>query len=90
MISPTQLVDHPGQCFHENVEARRGHLYFGEQRTIFTNAHAETLRPTNVDSDESGQDSMRAFSSFNVLRMRFSARRLTKPGSGKTSSISRP
>ena len=34
-------------------------------------------------------DSQRAFSSFNVCKIRFSARRLTKPGSGMTRSIER-
>jgi len=49
--------------------------------------NCETLRPADVDAGAARHDSMRALSSFNVLKIRTSARRLTKPGNGMINSI---
>ena len=68
----------------------RGEDFLRDDFTINADADAVTLRATNVYAYQSSQDSRRALSSFNVLRIRFSARRFTKPGKGSTSSISRP
>ena len=60
-------------------------------RLLGDGGHANLLRGETAMVGQRGgppgQDSARVFSSFTVLRMRTSARRLTKPGSGTTSSI---
>lgn len=85
-----KIIDEPRQYIDQVTHLRSGNDLLRDQRSSRIDADTLALGATDVDSNQSSQDSMRALSSFNVLRMRFSARRLTKPGSGSTNSISRP
>ena len=69
---------------------RRATLLLCDVSGVIEN-HAETLGTTDVDAEASTHRhaSARIFSSRTVLRMRTSARRLTKPGNGTTSSMAR-
>ncbi len=63
---------------------------FSDDGSIVVERHTEALRPADIDPDRGGiHASARALSSRTVLRMRTSARRFTKPGSGTTNSITR-
>ncbi|MEN9301101.1 MAG: hypothetical protein RLZZ254_882 [Actinomycetota bacterium] len=85
-----KIIDEPRQYIDQVAYMRSGNDLLRDQRSSRIDADTVALGATDVDSNQSSQDSMRALSSFNVLRMRFSARRLTKPGSGSTNSISSP
>ena len=79
----------------EGVDQALGTVGGGEPEltddgAVLAERDPEALRPADVDADRCGSHaSARAFSSRTVLRMRTSARRFTKPGSGTTSSITR-
>ena len=66
-----------------------GHPLARNDLVVFVEEYRETFRPADVDAGASCHDSMRALSSFNVLKIRTSARRFTKPGSGMINSIDR-
>ena len=69
---------------------RRGHPVLLDDTTLGVEGHPEALRAPDVDADCCGDHaSARVFNSRTVLRMRTSARRLTKPGNGTTSSMVR-
>ena len=89
MISRPKVADHRHEGVDESIVLRRRHPYFGDHATLVINKNTEALGATNINADATDHDSTRVFNSLSVLRMRFSARRLTKPGSGSTSSISK-
>ena len=80
-----------GERVDERLGARwrRPALLF-DDLTDFVEHDPETLRTSDIDADAARtHDSARTLSSRTVLRIRTSARRLTKPGSGTTRSMMR-
>jgi hypothetical protein len=88
MICRAKFVNQLGQHTDKQVGGRRRHVYLRLYVQDVVNDDTQTLGTADVNADSATHDSMRAFSSLSVLKIRFSARRLTNPGSGNTSSIS--
>ena len=86
-----ELADDHRQHLDQRVTAARGRLPgLGDDVPAVVDHHAEALGAADVDPEgRAGHASARVFSSRTELRMRTSARRLTKPGSGAASSIAR-
>ena len=89
VLSPTKIAHDTDECLDESRVRRRRHFDLTNDPRAFVNNNTETLCTANIDTDATTHDSTRVFNSLSVLRMRFSARRLTKPGSGNTSSIAK-
>ena len=90
-----EVADDRGEDVDQRIAtARRGLTGLGEERTVGVDDDTEALRAADVDAEVPGghppaQLSARVLSSRTEFRMRTSARRLTKPGSGAASSIAR-
>src|SRR5262249_23768024 len=85
-----KLAGEVGQRAHDVVAAmRRGPSLLQDDLAALVQHDSQELGAADIDASGSGHDSERTFNSRTVLRIRCSARRLTKPGSGTTSSIAR-
>ena len=86
----TEVLDDPGQGVDERIVTPWCPLTgLGDQPTVVADHDAEALRAADVDAEAGRHRSARVFSSRTELRMRTSARRLTKPGSGEASSMAK-
>jgi hypothetical protein len=82
-----ERVDQPREAA---VTTWRRAAVFGEHLSVLVEQDAQALGTADVDTDRAhAHASANAFSSLMAFRIRRSARRFTKPGSGTTSSIAR-
>ncbi len=90
VVRRAQLAHDLGDRVEDRHPARgRRAAALVDDRPVVAEDHTEDLGAADVDTDGGHSVSARDFSSRNVLRMRTSARRLTNPGSGTTSSMVR-
>ena len=86
-----KVVDEPDERVENGGRIVWGRASLGtNNRAGVVKDDAKALGTADIDADARGHESSeRTFSSRTVFRMRTSARRLTKPGNGTTSSITR-